>query len=371
MATDVSANDRPMASGDELLVVEDLKKHFPVTRGIVFQKQVASVKAVDGVSFSVRSGETLGVVGESGCGKSTMARCVMRLLDPTGGKVVFDGRDITNLSRADMRPIRRELMMIFQDPFASLNARKRVGFIIAEALEVHKMGTDKENKRRVQELLEVVGLNPEHYNRFPHEFSGGQRQRIGVARALAVNPKLIVCDEPVSALDVSVQAQILNLLKDLQDQFGLTYIFIAHDLNVVRHISDRVLVMYLGKVAETADRDKLYTEPKHPYTGALLSAVPIPNPKLGRARKPIVLQGDVPSPLNPPSACNFHPRCPRFQEGHCDVEDPPLYSFGDGHVAACHYPLEGWPLTEDEMRRPSGRAAPAPSEQSAEPTPAT
>jgi oligopeptide transport system ATP-binding protein len=367
-----STNDRArITSGDELLVVEDLKKHFPVTRGIVFQKQVASVKAVDGVSFSVRSGETLGVVGESGCGKSTMARCIMRLLDPTGGKVVFDGRDITNLSRADMRPIRRELMMIFQDPFASLNARKRVGFIIAEALEVHKMGTGAENKRRVQELLEVVGLNPEHYNRFPHEFSGGQRQRIGVARALAVNPKLIVCDEPVSALDVSVQAQILNLLKDLQDQFGLTYIFIAHDLNVVRHISDRVLVMYLGKVAETAERDKLYTEPKHPYTGALLSAVPIPNPKLGRARKPIVLQGDVPSPLNPPSACNFHPRCPRFQEGHCDVEDPPLYPFGDGHVAACHYPLEGWPLTAEEMRRPSGRAAPAPSEQSAEPTPAT
>jgi oligopeptide/dipeptide ABC transporter ATP-binding protein len=270
-----------------------------------------------------------------------------------------------------MRPIRRELMMIFQDPFASLNARKRVGFIIAEALEVHKMGTAKENKRRVQELLEVVGLNPEHYNRFPHEFSGGQRQRIGVARALAVNPKLIVCDEPVSALDVSVQAQILNLLKDLQDQFGLTYIFIAHDLNVVRHISDRVLVMYLGKVAETAERDQLYTEPKHPYTGALLSAVPIPNPALGRARKPIVLQGDVPSPLNPPSACNFHPRCPRFQEGHCDVEPPPLYSFGEGHIAACHYPLEGWPLSEEEMRRPSGRAAPAPSEQSAEPTPTT
>jgi oligopeptide/dipeptide ABC transporter ATP-binding protein len=270
-----------------------------------------------------------------------------------------------------MRPIRRELMMIFQDPFASLNARKRVGFIIAEALEVHKMGTAKENKRRVQELLEVVGLNPEHYNRFPHEFSGGQRQRIGVARALAVNPKLIVCDEPVSALDVSVQAQILNLLKDLQDQFGLTYIFIAHDLNVVRHISDRVLVMYLGKVAETADRDQLYTEPKHPYTGALLSAVPIPNPALGRARKPIVLQGDVPSPINPPAACNFHPRCPRFQEGHCDVEHPPLYSFGEGHVAACHYPLEGWPLSEEEMRRPSGRAAPAPSEQSAEPTPTT
>jgi oligopeptide/dipeptide ABC transporter ATP-binding protein len=334
----------------ELLVVEDLEKHFPVTRGIIFQKQVASVKAVDGVSFTVREGETLGVVGESGCGKSTMARCIMRLLDPTGGKILFEGRDITRLSRAEMRPIRRQMMMIFQDPYASLNPRKRVGFIVAEALEVHKMGTDAEVKRRVQELLEVVGLNPEHYNRFPHEFSGGQRQRIGVARALAVNPKLIVCDEPVSALDVSVQAQILNLLKDLQKEFGLTYVFIAHDLNVVRHISDRVLVMYLGKIAEVAQRDTLYAEPKHPYTGALLSAVPIPDPELGRARRGVVLEGDVPSPINPPSGCRFHPRCPRFREGHCDVEDPPLYSFGDGHRAACHYPLERWPMTADEMR---------------------
>src|SRR3989441_6053619 len=318
-------------AGEELLVVEDLKKHFPVNRGIIFQKQVAAVKAVDGVSFTVKRGETLGVVGESGCGKSTMARCVMRLIDPTEGRIVFDGRDITTLSRAEMRPIRRELMMIFQDPYASLNPRKRVGFIIAEALEVHKLGTDAEIKRRVQELLEVVGLNTEHYNRFPHEFSGGQRQRIGVARALAVNPKLIVCDEPVSALDVSVQAQILNLLKDLQRDFGLTYVFIAHDLNVVRHISDRVLVMYLGKVSELATRNDLYTEPKHPYTGALLSAVPIPEPRLGRARKQIVLEGDVPNPINPPSACVFHPRCPRFRQGHCDVEEPPLYPFGDGH----------------------------------------
>ena len=343
-------------SGDDLLVVEDLVKHFPVTRGIVFQKQVASVQAVDGISFTVKQGETLGVVGESGCGKSTMARCIMRLLDPTGGKIIFDGRDITHLNRADMRPIRRELMMVFQDPYASLNARKRVGFIIAEALEVHKLGTEAEIKRRVQELLEVVGLNPEHYNRFPHEFSGGQRQRIGVARALAVNPKLIVCDEPVSALDVSVQAQILNLLKDLQRDFGLTYIFIAHDLNVVRHISDRVMVMYLGKVAELSPRDVLYSAPKHPYTGALLSAVPIPNPDLGRTRKPIVLEGDVPNPINPPAACRFHPRCPRFREGHCDVEEPPLYPFQDGQVAACHYPLERWPLTAEEMARPSQEA---------------
>jgi oligopeptide/dipeptide ABC transporter ATP-binding protein len=347
-------------SGSELLVVEDLKKHFPVTRGIVFQKQVGAVRAVDGVSFTVREGETLGVVGESGCGKSTMARCVMRLLDPTGGRVVFDGRDITTLSRAQLRPIRREMMMIFQDPYASLNARKRVGFIVAEALEVHKLGTPSEVKRRVQELLEVVGLNPEHYNRFPHEFSGGQRQRIGVARALAVNPKLIVCDEPVSALDVSVQAQILNLLKDLQDEFDLTFIFIAHDLNVVRHISDRVMVMYLGQAVEIGSREDLYKEPKHPYTGALLSAVPIANPELGRKRSPIVLEGDVPSPVNPPSACRFHPRCPRFVEGHCDVEEPPLYPFGSGHVAACHYPLERWPMEANEMRR--GAKAPAPEQ---------
>ena len=340
-----------MLTGNELLQVEGLEKYFPVTRGIIFQKQVASVKAVDGVTFGVREGETLGVVGESGCGKSTMARCIMRLLDPTGGKVVFDGRDITTLNRSEMRPIRRQMMMIFQDPYASLNPRKRVGFIVAEALQVHKMGTDAEVKRRVQELLEVVGLNPEHYNRFPFEFSGGQRQRIGVARALAVNPKLIVCDEPVSALDVSVQAQILNLLKDLQREFKLTYIFIAHDLNVVRHISDRVMVMYLGKVAEIAKRDALYAEPRHPYTGSLLSAVPIPDPDLGRERKGIVLEGDVPSPINPPEGCVFHPRCPRFREGHCDVEDPPLHNFGDDHRAACHYPLERWPMTADEMRR--------------------
>jgi oligopeptide/dipeptide ABC transporter ATP-binding protein len=345
---------------DGLLVVENLKKHFPVTRGIIFQKQIASVKAVDGVTFSVRRGETLGVVGESGCGKSTMARCIVRLLEPTSGKVMFDGRDITEYSRKQMRPVRREMMMVFQDPYASLNARKRVGFIIAEALEVHNLGTPAERKRRVQELLEVVGLNPEHYNRFPHEFSGGQRQRIGIARALAVNPKLIVCDEPVSALDVSIQAQILNLLKDLQSEFGLTYVFIAHDLNVVRYISDRVLVMYLGKVAETAPREQLYAAPKHPYTGALLSAVPIPNPELGRQRKHIVLEGDVPNPINPPSACNFHPRCPRFREGHCDVETPELRPLGPDQRAACHYPLEHWPMTVEEMRRgrsPGARVA--------------
>jgi oligopeptide/dipeptide ABC transporter ATP-binding protein len=345
-ATSAAARD------DALVVVEDVKKYFPVTRGIVFSRHIADVKAVDGVSFELREGETLGIVGESGCGKSTLARCIVRLLDPTGGRIMFHGRDITKLSRAQMRPIRREMMMVFQDPYASLNPRKRVGFIISEPLEVHKLGTPAEWKRRTQELLEVVGLNPEHYNRFPHEFSGGQRQRIGVARALAVNPKLIVCDEPVSALDVSVQAQILNLLKDLQREFGLTYIFIAHDLNVVRHISDRVMVMYLGKVAELAPRPLLYSEPKHPYTGALLSAVPIPDPDAGRKRKQVVLEGDVPSPLNPPTACRFHPRCPRFHEGHCDVVEPLLEPSGGGQFAACHYPLESWPLSEWEMQTP-------------------
>jgi oligopeptide/dipeptide ABC transporter ATP-binding protein len=347
-------------TGDELLVVDGLQKYFPVSRGIIFQREVAAVKAVDGVSFALREGETLGVVGESGCGKSTMARCILKLLEPTGGKITYRGKDITHLSRAEMRPFRREMMMIFQDPYASLNPRKRVGFIVAEALEVHKLGTPAEIKRRVQELLEVVGLNPEHYNRFPHEFSGGQRQRIGIARALAVNPKLIVCDEPVSALDVSVQAQILNLLKDLQRDFGLTYIFIAHDLNVVRHISDRVMVMYLGQVVESANRHELYEKPQHPYTGALLSAVPVPDPAVGRARKRLVLEGDVPNPINPPSACRFHPRCPRFVEGHCDVDPPELIPRAGApasHVTRCHYPLERWPLTEEEMRRPGVAAA--------------
>jgi peptide/nickel transport system ATP-binding protein/oligopeptide transport system ATP-binding protein len=331
-------------TGDELLVVEGLTKYFPITRGIIFQKETASVKAVDGISFALGRGETLGIVGESGCGKSTLVRCILKLLEPTAGRIVFEGRDITKLSRRDMRPYRRDMMMVFQDPYASLNARKRVGFIVAEPLEIHSIGTPAERKRRVQELLEIVGLNSEHYNRFPHEFSGGQRQRIGVARALAINPKLIFCDEPVSALDVSVQAQILNLLKDLQREFGLSYVFIAHDLNVVRHISDRVMVMYLGKAAEVAPREELYANPKHPYTGALLSAVPIPNPTLGRLRTPILLEGDVPNPINPPSACNFHPRCPKFHAGHCDVDPPPLETVGPEHLVACHYPLDRSPL---------------------------
>jgi oligopeptide/dipeptide ABC transporter ATP-binding protein len=336
---------------EELLVVEDLKKYFPVTQGIIFQRQIAAVQAVDGVSFTVNKGETLGVVGESGCGKSTMARCVMRLLDPTGGRIVFDGRDITHLSRHELRPIRREMMMVFQDPYASLNPRKRVGFIVGEALDVHKIGTPAEIKRRVQELLEIVGLNPEHYNRFPHEFSGGQRQRIGVARALAVNPKLIVCDEPVSALDVSVQAQILNLLSDLQSEFGLTYVFIAHDLNVVRHISDRIMVMYLGKAVEVGESNDVYHHPTHPYSGALLSAVPSATPSTARRGERIVLEGDVPNPINPPSGCRFHPRCPRAKPGHCDVEEPLLRERSSDHFTACHYPLERWPLTRSEMER--------------------
>jgi oligopeptide/dipeptide ABC transporter ATP-binding protein len=345
----------------ELLVVEGLEKYFPVTRGLVFQKEVGQVKAVDGVDFTLEQGQTLGVVGESGCGKSTMARCVARLLEPTGGKIVFDGRDITHLNRNDMRPIRRDMMMVFQDPYASLNARKRVGAIVAEPLEVHGIGSDQDRKRRVQELLEIVGLNPEHFNRFPHEFSGGQRQRIGIARALAINPKLIICDEPVSALDVSVQAQILNLLKDLQRDFDLTYIFIAHDLNVVRHVSDRVMVMYLGKPVETGSKEELYAAPKHPYSGALLSAVPIADPTLGRARKQIVLTGDVPSPLNPPTACRFHPRCPRFVDGKCNVDEPELTSVAGArdHAFACHFPLERWPMDEAEIRRSSTLAGSA------------
>jgi peptide/nickel transport system ATP-binding protein len=338
-------------TGDVLLEVEGLEKHFPVTRGVIVQRTVSTVRAVDGVGLTVREGETLGIVGESGCGKSTLARCIMRLLEPTAGTIRFAGRDITHLGRRELRPLRREMMMVFQDPYASLNARKRVGFTVGEALAIHGMGTPAEIKRRVQELLEIVGLSPEHYNRFPHEFSGGQRQRIGVARALAVNPRLIVCDEPVSALDVSVSAQILNLLKDLQRDFGLTYVFIAHDLNVIKHISDRVLVMYLGRIVELASRDALYAEPRHPYSGALLAAVPDPDLSHPRERDRFVLAGDVPSPIDPPAACHFHPRCPRHHPGVCDVETPELRALGEqSHLVRCHFPLERWPLSAGEMR---------------------
>jgi peptide/nickel transport system ATP-binding protein len=339
--------------GEELLVVENLKKYFPVTRGIVFQKQIGAVQAVDDISFTVRQGETLGVVGESGCGKSTMGRCIMRLLEPTAGKVIFDGQDITRLSRADMRPVRRELMMVFQDPYASLNPRKRVGFIVGEPIEVHQIGTAQQRKRRVQELLEIVGLNPEHYNRFPHEFSGGQRQRIGVARALALRPKLVVADEPVSALDVSIQSQMLNLLEDLQEEFHLTYIFIAHDLGVVRHVSDRIAVIYLGKLVELSPAAELYERPIMPYTEALLSAVPIPDPDLSDQRERIVLQGDVPSPIDPPPGCRFHPRC-RYSTDVCAAVEPPLVDYGGGHLAACHHPLG----VDDETLARVRRAAP-------------
>jgi peptide/nickel transport system ATP-binding protein len=327
--------------GSEPLVkLVGVKKHFPITRGIIFQRRIGQVHAVDGVDLEIYPGETVGLVGETGCGKSTTARLITKLLDATDGRVIFEGRDITKLSRRQMRPIRRDMQMIFQDPYASLNPRKTVGSIIAEPMRIHNTMPKDKMKGEVQQLMELVGLNPEHYNRFPHEFSGGQRQRVGVARALALRPKLIVCDEPVSALDVSVQAQILNLLEDLQQEFNLTYLFIAHDLSVVKHVSDRIAVMYLGKFAEVAPARELYRNPKHPYTGALLSAVPIPDPNLAAARRRIVLEGDVPSPIDPPSGCRFHPRCPRAQFPICKEQDPALTRHHRGQVAACHFPLE-------------------------------
>ena len=338
-----------------LLEVEHLVKHFSVKQG-VFARGKGVVHAVEDVSFSVDRGETLGIVGESGCGKTTTARLVMRLIEPTSGTIRFDGVDVTRMSRRALRPLRQEMQMVFQDPYSSLNPRKTIGQIISEPFTIHH--TTKDTKRRVQELLARVGLSPEHYNRYPHEFSGGQRQRIGVARALALQPKLIVCDEPVSALDVSVQAQILNLLKDLQREFSLTFIFISHDLSVIRQISDRIAVMYLGRVVEIGQSELIYEHPRHPYTAALLSAVPRPETN-GDGRRRIVLSGDVPSPVNPPEACVFHPRCPRFQRGHCDVEVPLLRPFEPDHEAACHYPVERWPMTEEELRHPFAGRAPA------------
>jgi peptide/nickel transport system ATP-binding protein/oligopeptide transport system ATP-binding protein len=322
---------------EPLVRVTDLVKHFPITQGIIFQRQIGAVHAVDGVSFDIKEGETLGIVGETGCGKSTTARLITRLLDPTSGTIEYRGRDIAHVGRKELKPLRREMQMIFQDPYSSLNPRKTVGSIISEPYRIH--GIDEGGgwrKRRVQELMEKVGLNPEHYNRFPHEFSGGQRQRIGVARALALDPRLIIADEPVSALDVSIQAQILNLLRDLQRELGLTMVFIAHDLSVVRHMCDRVAVMYLGKVVELADSDALYAHPRHPYTGALLSAVPVPTPGLASKRQ--ILGGDVPSPSNPPPACRFHTRCWKCQEV-CAVEEPLLEPKPGGNITACHFPL--------------------------------
>jgi oligopeptide/dipeptide ABC transporter ATP-binding protein len=329
------------SSGDVLLQVDDLVKYFPV-KSTGFFREREYVHAVDHVSLTVRRGETFGIVGETGCGKSTLGRSIARLYDITSGKIVFDGQDISRYSQRRMRPLRREIQMIFQDPVGSLNPRRRVGSIIGDPFAIHRIASGNDRKRRVQELMERVGLNPEHFNRFPAEFSGGQRQRIGVARALAFQPKLIICDEPVSALDVSIQAQVINLLADLQKEFGLTYIFIAHDLSVVRYVSNRVGVMYLGKMTEVAPSDTLFSVPRHPYTGALLSAVPLPDPDQSAQREQVVLVGDVPSPIAPPSGCRFHPRCPKAALV-CVAEDPVLEPrLGDGpdHLAACHLPME-------------------------------
>ncbi|MDQ4026987.1 MAG: dipeptide ABC transporter ATP-binding protein [Actinomycetota bacterium] len=322
---------------EPLLVVDDLKVYFPIRSGVVIERRVGEIKAVDGVSFEIERGETLGLVGESGCGKTTVGRTILRLYDPTEGRILFEGKDIANLSEKEMRSLRRRMQMVFQDPYSSLNPRQNVGNIVAEPLRVHGLARGRDVEKQVQHLLDVVGLPQGAANRYPHEFSGGQRQRIGLARSLALNPDLIVADEPVSALDVSIQAQIINLLEDLQSEFDLTFMFIAHDLAVVRHISDRIAVMYLGKIVEVAPADQLYVAPLHPYTIALLSAVPIPDPAVEHARERIILTGDLPSPANPPSGCRFHTRCPFRQPERCHDQVPELRILADRQAVACHY----------------------------------
>jgi peptide/nickel transport system ATP-binding protein len=339
-------------TGPPLLEVSHLVKHFPIVSGVLIDREVGRVRAVDDVSLTLSTGETLGLVGESGCGKSTLCRTILQLLEPTSGSVRFEGRELAGLSRKQLQPLRREMQMIFQDPFASLNPRKRVGQIVGDPLRLHGIASGLELRSQVQGLLERVGLSPEHYNRFPHEFSGGQRQRIGIARALALRPKLIVADEPVSALDVSIRAQIINLLAELQEEFSLTYIFVSHDLGVVRHVADRIAVMYVGKIVEVGPADAVCENPIHPYTVALLSAVPIPDPKENAAREPLVLEGDVPSPADPPPACRFHTRCPAATDVCSEIE-PPLVDYGDGHLAACHHPQN-----VDRERVASARIAP-------------
>jgi peptide/nickel transport system ATP-binding protein/oligopeptide transport system ATP-binding protein len=347
---DLTSVPSPRSTGEPLIQLHHVQKYFPIRSGILFTKQIGAVKAVDDVSFDVARRETLGIVGETGCGKSTTARLIVRLLERTGGEILFEGRDIANFKGDELKALRREMQMIFQDPYSSLNPRKSVGSIIADPFVIHNMLTGSgERKKRVQELMDRVGLNPEHYNRYPHEFSGGQRQRIGVARAMALQPKVLVADEPVSALDVSIQAQVLNLLRGLQNEMGLTLIFIAHDLSVVRHMCDRIAVMYLGKIVELASNAELYSRPRHPYTGALLSAVPVPEPPESKRERHLLI-GDVPSPANPPSACRFHTRCPKAQE-ICSREEPPLESKGEAGLVACHFPL-----TDDEI---AGRLPPA------------
>ncbi|MFD0024868.1 ABC transporter ATP-binding protein [Streptomyces sp. NPDC058382] len=337
MEKDVTIPEQATASREPLLRVEGLAKHFPIRKGL-FGRQTAAVKAVDGIDFEVYPGETLGVVGESGCGKSTMGRLITRLIEPSGGKVEFEGRDITHLSMGQMRPMRRDVQMIFQDPYSSLNPRHTIGTIVSAPFRLQGVEPEGGLKNHVQELLSLVGLSPEHYNRYPHEFSGGQRQRIGIARALALRPKLVVADEPVSALDVSIQAQVVNLLDDLQDELGLTYVIIAHDLSVIRHVSDRIAVMYLGKIVELTDRKSLYSAPMHPYTKALMSAVPVPDPRRrGVKSERILLTGDVPSPISPPSGCRFHTRCWKATEV-CKTQEPPLIALKTGHQVACHHP---------------------------------